>query len=349
MFTIVLIATFAAALACALIISTHDYHIAHTGDATSGSAQKLHQQVVPRIGGVGTFISLVVGSTALLGEQQALATELLIILACLLPVFVVGLAEDITKAISPASRYIAAALSALLITSITGLRITSLDVWGLDTLIAIPLVGSLFFVFAVAGVSHAFNLIDGQNGLCSGIATIICITIMWQASQLELQVPFALAALCAAANLGFLLFNYPLGKIFLGDAGAYLNGSIIAVTTVQLIQSGGGLSPWYAVLLLIYPIWETFFSMWRRIADGKSFSEPDSEHLHSLYYKAIASKDDLWRRSSAPALWLLCAVFCAASGFVAESTALCITLVMVFCAAYVGLYKHALVIAAEKG
>jgi UDP-N-acetylmuramyl pentapeptide phosphotransferase/UDP-N-acetylglucosamine-1-phosphate transferase len=341
MFTVMLIGSLASALICALIIATRDHHIRHTGDASGGSVQKLHDNVVPRIGGVGIFTGIVVSCIALLASNKPLAVELLIIFACLLPVYITGLAEDITKAISPTNRYLAAALSALLITSITDIRILEVDVWGMDALVAIPAVATLFFIFCVAGLSHAFNLIDGQNGQCSGITCITCVAVMWESAELGMQGPFALAAVCAAANLGFLLFNYPLGKIFLGDAGAYLNGAILAVATVQLVQQSGSLSPWYAVLLLIYPIWETLFSMWRRIAVGRSFSEPDAEHLHSLYYKALKSPNNVWRNSSAPALWLLSAVFCVVASFVAHSTALCLAFVAVFGLIYSQLYRHA--------
>lgn len=270
MFTVILIATASAALTCTLILATNSLHIEYTGDATTGSAQKLHHNVVPRVGGVGIFVGLLLACLATAGFDQSLALKLLLLMACFAPVYLTGFAEDITKRVSPSSRYLAAALSGLLISTATDLRITQVDVWGIDALLTIPVIGILFFVFAVASVSHAFNLIDGQNGLCAGITFISCVAICWQSHLYNLTLPMALSAICAAANLGFLLFNFPFGKIFLGDAGAYLNGSVVAVSTVQLIQGSGDLSPWYAVALLIYPIWETLFSMWRRIQSGKS-------------------------------------------------------------------------------
>lgn len=343
MFTALLIAVLAASLTCALILATNRWHIQYTGDATTGSAQKLHINVVPRIGGIGIFVGLLLGAFAITSISKDTGLTLLLLLACFTPVYLTGFAEDITKQVSPTSRYIAAALSGLLVSTATDLRITQVDIWGIDPLLAIPAFGVLFFVFAVASVSHAFNLIDGQNGLCSGITVISCVAIAWQAHIHNLEATMMLAALCAATNVGFLLFNFPFGKIFLGDAGAYLNGSVVAVSTVQLIQGSGELSPWYAVALLVYPIWETLFSMWRRIKSGKSFSEPDSEHLHSLYYKSLREKQNfgLWARSSAPALWVLASAFIGAATMVAHSTALCIAVVATFCISYVMLYKHA--------
>ena len=341
MFTIILISAFAAALLCTLILATSEFHIKYTGDATSGSAQKLHKQVVPRVGGIAVFSGLLIGMLAVGGQDANLAVDLLTILACLLPVYLTGFAEDITKKVSPSARYIAAALSGLLVSTVTDLRITHVDVWGIDALVAIPVIGMMFFVFAVASVSHAFNLIDGQNGLCAGVTIITCLAIMGQAYQYDLNTPLLLATLCAAANIGFLIFNYPFGRIFLGDAGAYLNGTVVAVATVQLIQGSGTLSPWYAVALLIYPIWETLFSMFRRISSGRSFSEPDSEHLHSLYFKAIRKYDGLWAKSSAPALWVLCAVFATIAAAISHSTLLCIVLIGLFCICYQLLYRHA--------
>lgn len=337
-----LVAVFTAALTCALILATSELHIKHTGDCTNSSHRKLHKAVVPRIGGVSLLLGLMLSTVAVASFNPSLAVGLALLIACFLPVFLVGFAEDITKRIRAASRYSAAALSALLVSMTTDLRITHVDVWGFDGLLVFPVIGIIFYVFAVASVSHAFNLIDGQNGLCAGVTIICCAALGWQSHVYELAVPMTLAMICAAANLGFLLFNFPLGKIFLGDAGAYLNGSLVAVSTVMLIEGSGELSPWYAVALLIYPIWETFFSMWRRFKSGRSFFEPDSEHLHSLYYKAILKRGNstLWTRSSAPAMWLLSAISVLASTLVAESTALCLMVIAAFGISYLLLYRH---------
>ena len=81
--------------------------------------------------------------------------------------------------------------------------------------------------------------------------------------------------------------NYPRGRIFLGDGGAYLVGLVLAVLSVLLVHRNSGVSPWFPLVLLAYPIWETLFSMYRRKARGHSTGRADALHLHSLVYRRV--------------------------------------------------------------
>ena len=92
----------------------------------------------------------------------------------------------------------------------------------------------------------------------------------------------------AGAVGGFLLINYPSGRIFLGDGGAYLIGLLLAELSVLLVGRNSEVSPWFPLVLLAYPIWETLFSMYRRRMHGRSTGEADALHLHSLVYRRVA-------------------------------------------------------------
>jgi UDP-N-acetylmuramyl pentapeptide phosphotransferase/UDP-N-acetylglucosamine-1-phosphate transferase len=88
--------------------------------------------------------------------------------------------------------------------------------------------------------------------------------------------------------LGFLVWNFPRGLIFLGDGGAYLVGFWVAELSVLLTTRNPEVSKWFPLLLCIYPIFETLFSIYRRLIVKKSNpSKPDASHLHQLVYKRV--------------------------------------------------------------
>jgi UDP-N-acetylmuramyl pentapeptide phosphotransferase/UDP-N-acetylglucosamine-1-phosphate transferase len=98
----------------------------------------------------------------------------------------------------------------------------------------------------------------------------------------------AAMSLClVAATLGFLFWNYPRGLIFAGDGGAYLWGVVIALVSILLVQRHPQVSPWFVVLLLIYPVWETLFSVYRKVVRGDSPGMADALHLHQLIYRRL--------------------------------------------------------------
>jgi len=86
---------------------------------------------------------------------------------------------------------------------------------------------------------------------------------------------------------GFLVVNFPRGRIFLGDGGAYLVGLLLAALSVLLVHRNSEVSPWFPLVLLAYPVWETLFSMYRRNARGLSTGRPDALHLHTLIYRRV--------------------------------------------------------------
>jgi UDP-N-acetylmuramyl pentapeptide phosphotransferase/UDP-N-acetylglucosamine-1-phosphate transferase len=170
--------------------------------------------------------------------------------------------------------------------------------------------------FAVAGVANAFNIIDGYNGLSSMVAIIILGGLTYVAFQVgDHQIMIAALALIGGL-LGFLVWNYPRGLIFLGDGGAYLIGFWIAELSVLLTARHPEVSKWFPLLLCIYPIFETLFTIYRRVILKRSHpGMPDASHLHQLIYRRVVrwgngSQDpqlQTYRNSmTSPYLWLLC-------------------------------------------
>jgi UDP-N-acetylmuramyl pentapeptide phosphotransferase/UDP-N-acetylglucosamine-1-phosphate transferase len=171
-----------------------------------------------------------------------------------------------------------------------------------------------FTVFAVAGVTHAVNVIDGLNGLSSVNALLASIGLAVVAWTVGDSFVFSAACVLGGSVAGFFLVNYPGGRIFLGDGGAYLMGLLLAELAVLLVHRNSEVSPWFPLLLLAYPIWETLFSMYRRKVRGRSAGEADALHLHSLVYHRLARwkgyfaapSDYVARNSIASAcLWVL--------------------------------------------
>jgi UDP-N-acetylmuramyl pentapeptide phosphotransferase/UDP-N-acetylglucosamine-1-phosphate transferase len=149
----------------------------------------------------------------------------------------------------------------------------------------------LFTAFAVAGVANSFNIIDGFNGLAGGVALISLAAlgaIAWQAGDREIV---QLCIVLGAATLGFLLVNFPLGKIFLGDGGAYLLGFLVSWIAVMLPMRNPSISAWACLLACGYPILETAFSIVRKLERrGSHPCQPDAVHLHMLFHKRLSRR-----------------------------------------------------------
>ena len=144
------------------------------------------------------------------------------------PVFFVGIAEDLGYAMSPKGvcwhRH-----SSLMVLVIFNVWISSLGILGMDLLLSITPLGIIFTLFATVGVVNAFNLIDGLNGLSSYITISTAFALSFISFQVEnFQIAIFLILLSFSV-LGFFVFNFPFGKIFLGDGGAYILGHLLVL------------------------------------------------------------------------------------------------------------------------
>jgi UDP-N-acetylmuramyl pentapeptide phosphotransferase/UDP-N-acetylglucosamine-1-phosphate transferase len=253
-----------------------------TGDCPLSDGHKTHGEMVPRVGGIAVFFGGAAGLAVASGYMYPEWARILwTVWVSQSLIFAVGLAEDLTRRVSVAVRFGAVFLAVFLVSVALGrLAISSVAIPALDPLLAMPLVGTFFFAFCVAGLVHAFNLIDGQNGLCSGYSTMSFLALGVAAAISGHAELGGLALILAVANLGFLAFNFPGGRIFLGDSGAYFNGAVAAVLCVLFVEYTLDVSPWFAVLLFIYPVWEAFFTILRRCARRQRFYKADRDHLH---------------------------------------------------------------------
>jgi len=173
--------------------------------------------------------------------------------------------------------------SAIIAISVLDAVITNLGILELPYLIAVP-----FTIFAIVGVINAFNIIDGLNGLSSGIALISLASFYYLAGKYDLIELKLIILILLFSILGFFVLNFPFGKIFLGDSGSYFLGFSLAVISILLINlSNGKVSPWFPSVVLFIPIWETLFSIYRRKREGKNPFIPDNFHIHQLVYSLV--------------------------------------------------------------
>lgn len=205
------------------------------------------------------------------------------------PVFIAGLLEDLTKRVTPLMRLLAAFVSALLAIALLGAFLTRLAVPGIDyLLLSMPWAAMLLTMFAVGGVCHAVNIIDGYNGLMGGVSLLILGALAYVAFKVGDQSVLLACLALAGGVAGFLMWNFPRGMIFAGDAGAYFVGFMLAELSVLLVSHNPGrVSPWFPMLLMIYPVFETVFTIYRRKRRKAAAGLPDSMHFHQIVYKRL--------------------------------------------------------------
>jgi UDP-N-acetylmuramyl pentapeptide phosphotransferase/UDP-N-acetylglucosamine-1-phosphate transferase len=286
---IILISFLITSIISLLIVRYKNLHLSFTADSYLLGVQKFHTTVVPRVGGIAIFLGILVAFLVHYFQNSQVIFFSLILLVCSLPAFLSGLIEDLTKKVGVKIRLLATIMSALLAGIFLDAWLGSVQVMGIDNLmLAYPLVAVAITCFAVGGVANAFNIIDGYNGLSSMVAVIVLSGIAFVAFQVN-DHPIMIAALSMiGALLGFLVFNYPRGVIFLGDGGAYFVGCWIAELSVLLTVRHPEVSKWFPLLLCLYPIFETIFTIYRRVVLQKAHpGMPDALHLHQLIYMRI--------------------------------------------------------------
>ncbi len=334
------VAALAAGLTCLLVcvglVATQSWHGRFSLDGLDG-VQKFHAAPTPRIGGVGIALGLLVGWTVAPARVTDLAA----------PVFVAGflafgfgVAEDVTRRVSIRSRLLATMASGALAWGLTGVSLTRVDVWGVDAVLAWAPASVLFTAFAVGGVANAINIIDGFNGLAAGVILIALLALGVLAQSAGDTALAGACLLVGATVIGFMLVNFPFGKIFLGDGGAYLLGFLVAWMAVLLAHRNPGLSPWAGLLACAYPVLEVLFTIWRRAVRKHHPGHPDRLHLHSLVKCRITRKrftalpPVLKNSAVSPFIWAWAAVPAACAVAFRESSGVLMSLFLVFAVLY---------------
>ncbi|MDO4592179.1 MAG: glycosyltransferase [Comamonadaceae bacterium] len=286
-----------------------------------GMPQRIHAGEIPRLGGIallfGVLVSWLAGlvSTKWFGDPSflKLGSQTLFLSIAMFPAVFAGIAEDITQRLRVSYRLFFSLLSGILAIVFMELSVPRLGFSEVDALMTMfPWIGIAIALLAIAGLPHAFNIIDGCNGLAGMVAVIICLALAYVSLQVGDRELAAILIATAAATIGFLFWNYPRGLLFAGDGGAYLWGVVIAIASISLVSRHPQVSPWFPMLLLIYPVWETMFSIYRKWMRGMSPGIADALHFHQLIYRRVVwgvfdddeSRDMLMRNNrTSPYLW----------------------------------------------
>ena len=265
------------------IVWTRHWHGRYSFDSLSG-VQKVHIGQVPRIGGMAIFLGFCSADIFLSNGAQSILNPLLLLG---LIAFSFGLLEDLTKQVSVTMRLWATMIPGVVGYFLTGYTLNQFGYGWLDLLLSWPIVSIAFTAFAICGVTHAMNMIDGFNGLSAWVTVWILLGIVGMALSVDDVHLASVALFLLASTAGFLLVNWPWGKLFLGDGGSYFLGVSIAWLCVVLVSRNPQISPFACLVLCSYPIIEVLYSIARRAKARMSSGKPDQLHLHQLIAKSF--------------------------------------------------------------
>ena len=242
----------------------YDYH----------DKRKIHSGNIPRLGGVGIFCSFVISTFAFLAINKDISVmkNLPIMIACFI-IFLFAVLDDIFT--FPAFLKLVVQLAASAIVTFNGFRFNQIFAWH------IPAALSHIITFCwIVGLINAYNLIDGLDGLCGSLSITAIITIGLLYAFSGNQEAF-ICFILAASILGFLCFNWPPAKIFMGDCGSQFLGFMIAILP---FYTSGDYFEYNKFLIMIvltaFPLFDTIAAIWRRLRDHKPIMSPDKAHLH---------------------------------------------------------------------
>ena len=268
---------------------------------TYQSKQRLHQDEVPRIAGLIMYIFLTIVAFFSIESHY-----LNVILISALPIVLIGSKEDLFHNTSPKLRLIMMTISAGLFIFMLPTNLPEIDFPVINQIISIGFMKELFFMFCILVIINGNNFIDGVNGNLAFTNIIQLISLALLASMLGDIVIAQLSFVLLIPLIIFALFNFPFGKIFCGDAGAYFYGFAISASVIYLFGTYDDLLSWNAILILIYPSIELLFSFIRKkFFENKSAFTADAKHLHSLIFRYINKQNSRCNNNSLVIFYLL--------------------------------------------
>lgn len=244
------------------------------GAVDKPSKRKVHQRVMPRLGGLAIFIAVTVGYFVA-GLYEAKITG--IIVGALI-IIVLGIIDDkyeISAKVKLAGQILAAC--AVMGSGLT-IEVLNIPFIGVFHLGIFSYVVTLFWILAI---TNAINLIDGLDGLSAGISSIVFASIAFLAFSADKMLILSLSLILLGSTLGFLFHNFHPAKIFMGDTGSmFLGYSIAILSLLGLYKSVTLFSFVVPIMILGVPIFDTSFAIIRRLVNRKPISEADKSHLH---------------------------------------------------------------------
>ena len=249
--------------------------------------QAFHKEAISRSGGLASLISLFL----FIYFYYILYAEILYEYIFIgLSLFIIGYLGDIKINISPNRRLILMIICLGIFINLLSIQINNLDLIFLKFWLENKIFSNIFLLLCFLFIINGANLIDGFNGLLTiNLIIINSVLLFLNLTNNHLEIAFFLTGQIIIL-ISFLLFNFPKAKIFLGDSGSYLFGSIVALNIIYTNNLNPGTSSFFFCILLFYLFFEVFFSFVRKIYQNKSPVLPDNMHLHMICYRIISKK-----------------------------------------------------------
>lgn len=248
------------------------------GAVDAPNYRKVHARIMPRLGGLAIFGAFMIGILLLKFVTDFQSNYLYAILIAATIIVITGIVDDMRE-ISAKAKLLGQIIAACIVVFVGGIQIENINLpFGGE--LEFGWLGIPFTIIWIVGITNAINLIDGLDGLAAGVSTIALITLAVMAMIMGNGIVIAMAAILAAATIGFLFFNFHPAKIFMGDTGALFLGFMIAVLALLGFKNVAVISFVIPVIMLGVPISDTFFAIVRRVRGGKKWSDPDKSHLH---------------------------------------------------------------------
>ena len=236
--------------------------------------RKVHQSVMPRLGGLAIYISFLLGIYIL--RPLSVNSSAIILGGAM--IVLIGFFDDILQ-LSAKIKFTGQLAAAFAVVFLGDLQVVFIN---------LPFGGRLdfgylsipFTILWIVGITNAINLIDGLDGLAAGVSSIALITIAGMALIMGNLYVVTVSSILLASTLGFLIYNFHPAKIFMGDTGALFLGFMISVLSLLGYKNVTFISFIVPVIILGVPISDTFFAILRRIINKKPLTAPDKSHLH---------------------------------------------------------------------
>ena len=252
-----------------------------SSDLNHKKKRAAHSQATSRLGGLAVCSSIAVVTFL---ESNTWNIEILI---AVLPIFIAGLLEDMGRPLKPQLRLAIATLSAVLYIAFQGRVINDVGIEWANLVLSVTPIAIAFTIFCIVALVNALNFIDGVNGLASGKTMVSSFALMWLSIKFNEPNLTLLGVAMFSASLGLFLINYPTGRIFLGDAGAYTLGFLLAVALITLQSRYSEISAWSILLIIFWPIADIAHSILRRKLKRKRSDRPDFLHLHHVIMRSV--------------------------------------------------------------
>ncbi|TYR80140.1 undecaprenyl/decaprenyl-phosphate alpha-N-acetylglucosaminyl 1-phosphate transferase [Priestia megaterium] len=244
------------------------------GATDKPNQRKVHQKIMPRLGGLAIFISFLVGYFIL---QPTSEYALPIVIGSLI-IVITGVLDDMIE-LSAKIKLAGQLVAALIVVVYGGVQIDFINL-PFDGRLEFGILSIPITILWIVGITNAINLIDGLDGLAAGVSSIVLITISGMAIMMGNMFVTSMGFIVLGSTLGFLIYNFHPAKIFMGDTGALFLGYMISVLALLGFKNVTVISFIVPVIILGVPISDTIFAIIRRIVKKQPLSAPDKSHLH---------------------------------------------------------------------